>query len=475
MRQLTSPVIKRAIAMCVSLVLAFSGLVSSACRAGDSPTTPSPPTGGPGLRPDEVRVISMTADAIEIDGFDAARGGAFRLRVEGLQSSNPVYYVDGVLAGEVFGRLPRQATRPSGDVRLPAALPALTLLAYGLAVVSWSQILTECGGPEASVWLQGKPFALFDWESCTFAVAQETVLRLNKLVKIVPVTSEQLAVAIRRAMPFEQLREIIAREFSSFAEILEAIAVKFFEEVFKKLIAIYDEVLKGEPVDEADPDPDPVPVSLSVTATGPGKVTSSPSAINCPGTCSAEFPKSTSVTLSAQPSGSAVFSSWGGDCTGSSPTCSVSLTAAKNVSAAFTSSAPVQVWEGSFTAKGTFQLSSECIWRFDEEFSDVRLSLRDGTGTLTALVRTLEGPKTQGPAFCPDNAYVRQQNDAFPLVASWNGSEWSFELAAQSSIRTLRGTASSSGASGTYRLRSGALGAGGIRESNATFSLRPAR
>jgi hypothetical protein len=223
-----------------------------------------------------------------------------------------------------------------------------------------------------------------------------------------------------------------------------------------------------------DPDPDPEPAILTVSVNGPGKVTSAQGNISCPSACSAELPGPATVTLTAQSNAGAVFSSWGGACSGSSPTCNVLVDGAKTVTATFRGSTPTQTWEGSFTAKGFFQLSDDCYWRYDEEFTNVRLSLREGGGTMTARVRTLEGPKSKGPSSCPDNSYVREQNDSFALVATSNGDTWSFELAS-GGIRTLQGTASSRGASGTYRLRTGALGAGGIRESNASFSLKPAR
>ena len=112
-----------------------------------------------------------------------------------------------------------------------------------------------------------------------------------------------------------------------------------------------------------------------------------------------------------------------------------------------------------------------------EEFSDVRLAIgTDGNGTLTAKVRTTEGPKIKGPSSCPDNKYVREQNDLFRLKATPAGTGWHFELVSQpGAIRSLQGTASPTGASGSYSLKTGALGAGGIRETSADFTLRPSR
>jgi hypothetical protein len=154
----------------------------------------------------------------------------------------------------------------------------------------------------------------------------------------------------------------------------------------------------------------------------------------------------------------------------------VTISAASTLNFTLTPSGP-RTWTGSFTATGTFQLDSACVWSYVEEFTNVRLTLANGTGTLTALVRTTEGPKVDGPARCPNNTFVRQQNDLFQLSATPTAGGFHFELVSQpaAAIRSLRGTASGSTATGTYSLRTGAIGAGGIRQTNADFTLTQPR
>jgi hypothetical protein len=60
--------------------------------------------------------------------------------------------------------------------------------------------------------------------------------------------------------------------------------------------------------------------SVSVTVRGPGTVTSNPAGIDCPGSCTAMF--QASVTLTATPSQGAVFKGWTGACSGTA-TCMV--------------------------------------------------------------------------------------------------------------------------------------------------------
>jgi hypothetical protein len=75
--------------------------------------------------------------------------------------------------------------------------------------------------------------------------------------------------------------------------------------------------------------------ALSVTASGSGTVTSSPSGISCPSTCSANFNAGQQVTLTATPAGGSVFAGWsGGGCSGMGA-CTVTMNSAVGVTATF--------------------------------------------------------------------------------------------------------------------------------------------
>ena len=77
---------------------------------------------------------------------------------------------------------------------------------------------------------------------------------------------------------------------------------------------------------------------LSVKAVGKGMVTSSPSAIFCgtsSATCSATLNSGTSITLTAKPDAGSPWIGWTGDCTGTSLTCTLSMTKAMSVTANF--------------------------------------------------------------------------------------------------------------------------------------------
>jgi Bacterial Ig-like domain (group 3)/Divergent InlB B-repeat domain len=77
--------------------------------------------------------------------------------------------------------------------------------------------------------------------------------------------------------------------------------------------------------------------TLLVSVTGNGTVTSSPAGINCGSMCNANFAPGTQVTLTATPAPGMSFIGWSGACSGKSG-CSVTMSAAQSVSAAFTTS-----------------------------------------------------------------------------------------------------------------------------------------
>jgi len=81
-------------------------------------------------------------------------------------------------------------------------------------------------------------------------------------------------------------------------------------------------------------------VQVSVTASGSvtGTVVSSPAGIDCPATCSADFPGGSQVTLTENPGAPSTFSTfggWGGACMGSAASCTLTANATENVTATF--------------------------------------------------------------------------------------------------------------------------------------------
>jgi hypothetical protein len=102
-------------------------------------------------------------------------------------------------------------------------------------------------------------------------------------------------------------------------------------------------------------------VSPPAGSNGAGRVTSSPTGIDCTisnqtstGVCSANFEAGTIVTLSANSSAGSAFTAWGEACTGAIATCEVTLDDSKDVTAQFTLANPRTLTvAGAGTGNGT--------------------------------------------------------------------------------------------------------------------------
>jgi hypothetical protein len=90
--------------------------------------------------------------------------------------------------------------------------------------------------------------------------------------------------------------------------------------------------------------------TLTVTVNGPGKVTGS--GIDCPPTCQAQYPNGTQVTLTAVPNAAGTTHVWGGACTGSGTTCTVTMNSDLSVTITFTAPPPQRTLTVAVTGPG---------------------------------------------------------------------------------------------------------------------------
>ena len=81
-------------------------------------------------------------------------------------------------------------------------------------------------------------------------------------------------------------------------------------------------------------------LTVSKSGSGGGTVTSSPAGITCGSDCSEAYASGTSVTLTAAAASGSTFAGWSGACTGSGA-CTVTMSAARSVTAAFNSTIPI--------------------------------------------------------------------------------------------------------------------------------------
>ncbi|MBP6597953.1 MAG: trypsin-like serine protease [Giesbergeria sp.] len=92
--------------------------------------------------------------------------------------------------------------------------------------------------------------------------------------------------------------------------------------------------------------------TLSVTKSGDGVVTSVPAGINCGTNCAANFSTNSSVTLTATASSGGSFLGWSGACAGLSNVCTVTMSAARSVTANFSAVADMRLIALSKSGKG---------------------------------------------------------------------------------------------------------------------------
>lgn len=162
-------------------------------------------------------------------------------------------------------------------------------------------------------------------------------------------------------------------------------------------------------------------LSVSRLGIGSGTVTSSPAGINCGSTCAANFNDGSTVTLTATASPGSTFTGWSGYCSGTSSTCSLTMSAARNVSAEFsnllslTSTADTYVRSG---ATGTNYGTANSVivwndygWNYDNyHYGLVRFNVPYLGGT-TVKKATLKLNFTSVSGY--------SGIDVYPITSSW--------------------------------------------------------
>jgi hypothetical protein len=194
---------------------------------------------------------------------------------------------------------------------------------------------------------------------------------------------------------------------------------------------------------------------LTVSRSGSGTVTSNPAGINCGADCSESYQQATPVALTATPTAGSIFAGWSGACSGTG-SCNVTMSAARSVTATFTSLMDTNPACSSNTFMGTVSgdttspmLSASQIgerWYrvhiteddgtpFSLEYVSARISLTSPPGVdydLAVYCETcggsLAGGSTQGAGLTDvvtvrrdDNVLSDQSFDVLIEVRYWSG------------------------------------------------------
>jgi CSLREA domain-containing protein len=102
-------------------------------------------------------------------------------------------------------------------------------------------------------------------------------------------------------------------------------------------------------------------LTVNIAGTGSGTVTSNPAGITCPGDCTENYNHATFVTLTATPATGSSFTSWNGCDSTNGNQCTVTMTAAKNVTATFSVNQFTLTIVKAGTGSGTVASSPEGI------------------------------------------------------------------------------------------------------------------
>ena len=104
-------------------------------------------------------------------------------------------------------------------------------------------------------------------------------------------------------------------------------------------------------------------LTTQLTGNGKGSVSSSPGGISCGSSCSASFILSSRVTLTATPASGSTFGGWGGACSGSSATCTLTILGDRAVTANFDPAPEPPTPSNSFTVASTGVRGSSVVTR----------------------------------------------------------------------------------------------------------------
>ncbi len=155
-------------------------------------------------------------------------------------------------------------------------------------------------------------------------------------------------------------------------------------------------------------------LTVSLAGVGTGRVTSTPSGIDCGSTCAGAFASGTPVTLTATPDPGMEFAGWSGACSGTG-SCVVTMDAAQSVTATFVDDTPPTV-----TISAPTSLTSPVTATFDEIVHGVtpdNVVLRGG-GSSANLPAALSCTSPKGASVdCATGNVVRAVlSPAAPLV-----------------------------------------------------------
>jgi hypothetical protein len=171
--------------------------------------------------------------------------------------------------------------------------------------------------------------------------------------------------------------------------------------------------------------------SLTVTksGTGSGTITSNPSGINCGNTCEYQYDLNSTITLTASPDSTSVFSGWSGGATGSNSTTTVTMSSNQIVNAIFDKMCTLTVTKAG-TGSGTvtsnpsgINCGATCSYQFLYGTSVVLTATPDSSSAFSGWSGDTVGTDTTITVTMNSNKNVTATfNPAYTLTITKSGS-----------------------------------------------------
>lgn len=182
---------------------------------------------------------------------------------------------------------------------------------------------------------------------------------------------------------------------------------------------------------------------LSVKVVGTGTVSSADTGA-CTSDCSTALPESKAITLTAVASSGFQFAGWDGGCAGAGPTCTVSVTAARSITATFLAEAPKSVCATSFYSP-SFLLSTLLSIDLPSFLAKPSKGAAFADATYkTCMVRSTDHT-ADGIAGFTRNDYARRQafnaDSSHYIVYALNGSWQLYDVRTRNRVKQLAGPA----------------------------------
>lgn len=162
----------------------------------------------------------------------------------------------------------------------------------------------------------------------------------------------------------------------------------------------------GKNASTSPPDNPASSLDLVVSVSGAGQVSSIPAGIDCGSDCTEALISGSDITLTATPSSGFIFSGWSGDCSGSTASCTLTMSARRATTATFIASPTPNPTPGGDSTPPTVSLSTPAPG--------------DVSGTVLLSANASDNVAVAGVQFRVNGVDHGSEDTTAPYNMSWN-------------------------------------------------------